>query len=945
MLKTIQSLKARSGAFWVKMWALLAMASPKLAFAAPDFGFTPSCSDKSMSDFLVPLFGSLFSQCGGSAATSFEKAIGVLNAGALTLGGMFAAYTLVVGVMQTAHDGEMLGKRWSSMWLPIRTVLGIGLVVPVAGGYCVAQLIVAFLIGQGVGLADKAWVAYVSNYSNAQNMAPKVILPNVDELARGILRGQLCMAALNDLRAESSNLILGSDLLASSSGDSTVYGGGGLPSDVCGGVSYSAITKGMASINSATATPGGAAGWGTLNVANTTQVLSAHMNAVGSLENAMKVIAAQLVQAKRDGTAVPDISASMIAASQAYQQTVAGAANGIFGGNEALNGLVEAATNDGWYMAGSWFMKSAQMQDTINRVVSNVPSAKNVNDSALATHASSVAPYFAVLDQAYRKSSNALAPSTGANAGNGWGGGSGLSDSINRIGSSDNPVKAGISEFVTSGFGSVTQYVFQIDSNRDPLMALKDTGDYLMLTADGGILLAGGLHVIAGATEGAGKSVLGWFGGAAVTDGLRDGVRFVANMILLVAVPLLIFGAGIAIYLPMAPFLIFFGVFVGWLILCLEAVIAAPLWAIMHLTPQGDDFMGSAKGGYMLIAGLLLRPVLIVFGFIGALIAMPVILTNFNKLFFPVFKMSMTGSMVGLASTLIMVFIYFGTLVYLFHTVFSFMGMIPDKILRWMGGGGEQLGETGRGLSNAGKGHETARTAATLSQTAMQNASGLADRNSQRKLAAESKDQSAMQEKVSRAQSASENTSGIAQTAAATRSSARGEGASMGDMGSAAVASHNYASALENESKTANAAASSVESRIPKATSAQEQSAMRQEASNLRSAGATASEKASKERSSLGGAFEAMEQRAAQSEQGASSISDPGAKATQLERASNDFKVLRDTANSIGDDARAGGYHEKAQQLGNQAQALRASAPSSPPPSSPSTPSGSSGEV
>ncbi|HBT4279727.1 TPA: hypothetical protein MBN48_005259, partial [Klebsiella pneumoniae] len=48
----------------------------------------------------------------------------------LMLGGIMAAYVLIAGTMVTAHDGEMLGKKWSSMWLPIRTALGTAFLLP-----------------------------------------------------------------------------------------------------------------------------------------------------------------------------------------------------------------------------------------------------------------------------------------------------------------------------------------------------------------------------------------------------------------------------------------------------------------------------------------------------------------------------------------------------------------------------------------------------------------------------------------------------------------------------------------------------------------------------------------------------------------------------------------------------------------------------------------------
>lgn len=114
--------QARSIGWFLALAALL-FSGPALA----DGWFTPSATDVSVNRFLAPIFGAPF---GGSAGAPIELALGILNAGALVLGGILAAYVLAIGTMQTAHDGEMLGKQWSSMWVPIRTSLGVALVVP-----------------------------------------------------------------------------------------------------------------------------------------------------------------------------------------------------------------------------------------------------------------------------------------------------------------------------------------------------------------------------------------------------------------------------------------------------------------------------------------------------------------------------------------------------------------------------------------------------------------------------------------------------------------------------------------------------------------------------------------------------------------------------------------------------------------------------------------------
>ena len=81
----------------------------------------------------------------------------VLNTAALSVGAMIVTYTTVMGLLATASEGEFLGKKWSGLWVPIRTVLGIVGLFPSAGGYCAIQMIIMWLILQGVGLGDTLW--------------------------------------------------------------------------------------------------------------------------------------------------------------------------------------------------------------------------------------------------------------------------------------------------------------------------------------------------------------------------------------------------------------------------------------------------------------------------------------------------------------------------------------------------------------------------------------------------------------------------------------------------------------------------------------------------------------------------------------------------------------------------------------------------------------------
>jgi defect-in-organelle-trafficking protein DotA len=66
-------------------------------------------------------------------------------------------YTAFVSILNTASDGQFLGQKWSSMWVPIRVVAGICLLMPKGTtGYSLIQVIVMSVVVQGVNAANLA---------------------------------------------------------------------------------------------------------------------------------------------------------------------------------------------------------------------------------------------------------------------------------------------------------------------------------------------------------------------------------------------------------------------------------------------------------------------------------------------------------------------------------------------------------------------------------------------------------------------------------------------------------------------------------------------------------------------------------------------------------------------------------------------------------------------
>ncbi len=187
--------------------SVLALFFPILSFAsagASALTFAPPPGDVSVI-FLGNIFGIVDGVLHGTGSQIMGNMFGVFNSAVLAIGGIIIIYTLVVSTMNTAQEGQMLGQKWSSIWVPLRSTLGLALLIPKATGYCLMQIFVMLIVVQGVGAADKIWGAALSYLNRGgvivqTNMKPAISLTSASSSvatgAASILAGQACMLGL-----------------------------------------------------------------------------------------------------------------------------------------------------------------------------------------------------------------------------------------------------------------------------------------------------------------------------------------------------------------------------------------------------------------------------------------------------------------------------------------------------------------------------------------------------------------------------------------------------------------------------------------------------------------------------------------------------------------------------------------------------------------------------
>ncbi|MDE1153900.1 MAG: DotA/TraY family protein [Micavibrio sp.] len=216
-------------------------------------------------------------------------------------------------------------------------------------------------------------------------------------------------------------------------------------------------------------------------------------------------------------------------------------------------------------------------------------------------------------------------------------------------------------------------------TNTYPLATLTDTGHYVLGL---GASIWVGVAILQTVT-----SASSW--GFSLNAGFASSA-FV-NLLATIATSMIMGGMAIAFYLPVLPFLRVAMAVMTWMTAVFEAVVMLPVAALMHLNTTGAGFVGNARSVWILWFEVLLRPILVVIGFVGGM----VIYNSFAVFFHTEFTQgavavmqSQTFGFTALLARLAYTVIYLGTLYAAANTSFKLLDIMPNAVMRWLGSGG-----------------------------------------------------------------------------------------------------------------------------------------------------------------------------------------------------------------------------------------------------------------
>lgn len=731
-------------------------------------------NDKSI-DYLAAIFGTMngvLTQEGGPAGSLslLGTMFRTFNSIVLVIGVLVVVYVTILGVLATAQEGEFLGKKWNSLWVPIRVVLGIAALVPTGSGYSTLQIVMMWVIVQGIGAADVLWTTALKYIDIVGSPYGQVTIPGpgAHNAIQSIYQGLVCDISAKQNSADPAGIKRGGYYCSGGGGKfcrdgspsfdpntqgTTINFG---PDGNCGKVTFCDLAKSCSRSGSGSANSVKCAAcrgqrlalqkvfnllgkiaseqvaadtsyrdfyYNSSKVANKADwawiydycrsknismaqccipprfilpmqpVVCRAPSGKGSTANfpspnyqgepqnpsdeaVINLYWANRIKALVAGDDFIQTSVNM------YLQTVTQAVTDYISAEaltkpEGLSGKLKDAQETGWIFAGSYYYTIAQMND------------ENLQSSIPTLTAESTPPVQNNMNN-YRNNYNAAGVlMSEASGGTGMFSSTPAMKRLNGVFGSANDTTAKAFSTTTSG-----------SSGSNPLSQLQITGTVLLVTAQITAVVFIAVTFALGIVGAIAAFVLG--------TGVHNPVTPAMTLIYLLVVPIMFMLVGfmvsvgglLGVYVPLIPYVIFTFGALGWMTSCIEAMVAGPLVALGILSPSAQhEVLGKAEPALMLLFSIFLRPGLMIFGLIAAMLLANVFVDMVNYAFWTTVVSSFaeegeTGVlMYNPLQMILFVCAYVMLIVTGLNKCFAAIYLIPQNVMGWIGAQGAQHGE------------------------------------------------------------------------------------------------------------------------------------------------------------------------------------------------------------------------------------------------------------
>lgn len=632
---------------------------------------------------LIGIFGQVVNDplttgAGGSGDTILAKIFQIGNSALLSVALVLGGYMAFKKVTAAAHDGTVFEQGRGVVHGPIRVLIAISSLAPTANGWSISQLLMLWAASiMGIGTANLATRAATDALVSGQTMVVQPVMPSTVELARSLYQANLCMYSINQgldqAKADggwvlSSHYVQPRDTATGMVFRSSTY--------LCGGADVTSSQDNASGVKKDSGSLFGA----DIDVSD---IKAAHLNGLKAMQGILwqgaSDFAARVVAKAGNGNVpLPNAEVTIQSAAQVYEKVVTSQAATKNSQIAALSSQIASSLQrQGWWALGSWYQTFAQANTKLN--IAMAAKAQVLGESLVGDRG--VHDLYEKVMIAYTAQSELSGSSSGVGA-----------KPASRINETKGSEVEKVMGSIMAGPGQraavalTNRFLGSSDGlTVNPLIGMKNLGDDVLGLATGAIAGYAGLKFSVAVANG---GLLGSVGNMVI--GFGKGVDAVISTVepYLRILILAFMGVGIvlSIYLPMIPFVVWFGAAINWLVVVGEAIIAAPLWAMTHMSGEGDGLGHRSGHGYIFLLNVMVRPLLMVVGFFMAGVAVAVGGSLLNKTFGIAMANAQFDSMTGMVSALGFIILYCSLCMNLVHRCFNLIVIVPDQVINWVGG-------------------------------------------------------------------------------------------------------------------------------------------------------------------------------------------------------------------------------------------------------------------
>lgn len=725
-----------------------------------DYDSTSSSYDY-LHDYMGQLWGTfiygIWDTGDASDVSVLAYAVGFVNIVAMLLAVITFLYVYLLGAVGTAAEASVMGKDTSHVWVPIRTAAGFALLLPVpgigGGVFSTIQVFIIWVIITGSNAASVMWYHTVDFIQDGNQISQETVAPNY--LQYNITKSLVCTMYFLENRKDLDSMSTADSYVATytipnsdevvgmeSEKDVTFFtrnttytlGATNFASDISEEVTKVNFANGLC---------------GSVNFLDSDSLdRDKSKNAMNNLRAAFgsSMDQASDVTLALDSAGFDKIREQYTSSSGLDQSTIQKFSNTIKESSISLQAAIEsniksAALSDeerqsfkdemkygGWINSIQWFYEekaggneTKQLKDWA-RTATTFRGAPNLcggvtdesDKETCGENQEELRIALQTIDQFYIDGAFTTTADLTHRI-NACGFGGNCATTNNDYNST--AIGQGVQNALFSGAsGSMLSYVGLTNSSDgrvNPFNSMQEIGNTLINI---GTIVWGANIIAASAAYGLQNEAQSGFITSKIV-GVVFGTSFAA---MLVKYTLISIGAAVlgllsngfilAYVIPFMPVLTWIAMLIGYLLFCIEAVIAAPLAVVMMFTPEGKGIVGSRlQSAINLLNACALRPILMTLGILACIQLSYIGFAILNTFFWKIAQDyvivgSNAGNPIDSIASLI---IYTSACYQICKLLINSMPKLNDQIMQWMSSGvGRQFGEDSLGMNaEASAGH------------------------------------------------------------------------------------------------------------------------------------------------------------------------------------------------------------------------------------------------